>query len=177
MKKYSIKEACEKLNTNSYDLRYLEKVLALNIKRDNLKNRYYTDNDIIYLKNILELKNQGLNYKAIKTVLNAKAKINKKDHSPNNTKEILPKNNLSIIVKSINELNNTIMPKFKDIEDKIDNLSENISLENTSLKNDIEKKQEEHFKELDKKLSTWREKSKIKQSEKVKKPWYKKIFN
>lgn len=188
MSKYYIKQACEILNTSDYNLRYLEKVLDLEIKRDDMENRFYTEKDITLLRDIIHLKDQGLNYKAIKTVLNAKQKFNNQDNDSNkvqNQKNTLIKKNLDteirkldIKIKSIieNTLEDILTPKFSNIENKIDNINNivtELKKENTTLKSELESNQKEYFNELDKKL----EKHKRKTRSKEKKSWIKKIFS
>lgn len=190
MSKYYIKQACEILNTSDYNLRYLEKVLDLEIKRDDMENRFYTEKDITLLRDIIHLKDQGLNYKAIKTVLNAKQKFSDQNNSPDKTQEQNEKNTLikknldtemkklDIKIKSIieNTLEDILTPKFSNIENKIDNINNAVTelkKENTTLKSELESNQKEYFNELDKKL----EKHKRKTRSKEKKSWIKKIFS
>lgn len=66
---YLISEAAKKVEVESHVLRYWEEELALPIKRNELGHRYYTTEDIerfIWIKN---LKEQGLQLKAIRLLL------------------------------------------------------------------------------------------------------------
>lgn len=66
---YYISEAAKKVQVESHVLRYWEEELALPIKRNEMGHRYYTEQDIRKLQEIKELKEQGLQLKAIRTIL------------------------------------------------------------------------------------------------------------
>lgn len=66
---YYISEAAKKVQVESHVLRYWEDELELPIKRNEMGHRYYTEQDIRKLQEIKELKEQGLQLKAIRTVL------------------------------------------------------------------------------------------------------------
>lgn len=66
---YYISEAAKKVKVESHVLRYWEDELKLPIKRNEMGHRYYTDQDIKQLQQIKLLKEQGLQLKAIRTVL------------------------------------------------------------------------------------------------------------
>lgn len=66
---YYISEAAKKVKVESHVLRYWEDELKLPIKRNEMGHRYYTDQDIRQLQQIKLLKEQGLQLKAIRTVL------------------------------------------------------------------------------------------------------------
>lgn len=65
-KVYSITEASELLNLENHTLRYYEDELKLDIPRNSLGHRYYREYDIRVFKDIITLKEQGLQLKAIK---------------------------------------------------------------------------------------------------------------
>ena len=71
---YYISEAAKKVQVESHVLRYWEEELQLPIKRNEMGHRYYTDQDVKQLHEIKALKEQGLQLKAIKSIL-------KKDYS------------------------------------------------------------------------------------------------
>ena len=60
------------MGIESFNLRYIEKTVGLNIKRNNAGEKIYSQKDIETLKSIFELNDKGLDYKAIKKVLNIK---------------------------------------------------------------------------------------------------------
>ena len=66
---YYISEAAKKVQVESHVLRYWEEELQLPIMRNEMGHRYYTDQNIKQLQEIKELKEQGLQLKAIRTVL------------------------------------------------------------------------------------------------------------
>lgn len=66
---YLISEAAKKVKVESHVLRYWEEELALPIKRNELGHRYYTSEDIERFIRIKNLKEQGLQLKAIRLLL------------------------------------------------------------------------------------------------------------
>lgn len=66
---YYISEAAKKVQVESHVLRYWEEELELPIRRNEMGHRCYTEQDIRQLKEIKQLKEQGLQLKAIRTVL------------------------------------------------------------------------------------------------------------
>lgn len=65
-KTYSITEASEMLELENHTLRYYEDELELNIPRNSIGHRYYREYDIKVFQDIIGLKAQGLQLKAIK---------------------------------------------------------------------------------------------------------------
>lgn len=66
---YYISEAAKKVQVENHVLRYWEEELQLPIKRNEMGHRYYTEEDVKQLQEIKLLKEQGLQLKAIRTVL------------------------------------------------------------------------------------------------------------
>lgn len=66
---YYISEAAQKVQVESHVLRYWEDELELPIMRNEMGHRYYTEQDIKKLQDIKQLKEQGLQLKAIRTIL------------------------------------------------------------------------------------------------------------
>lgn len=66
---YLISDAAKKVQVESHVLRYWEEELGLPIKRNELGHRFYTEDDIKRFISIKELKEKGLQLKAIKLVL------------------------------------------------------------------------------------------------------------
>lgn len=66
---YLISDAAKKVQVESHVLRYWEEELELPIKRNELGHRFYTEDDIKRFISIKELKEKGLQLKAIKLVL------------------------------------------------------------------------------------------------------------
>lgn len=66
---YYISEAAKKVQVENHVLRYWEEELQLPIKRNEMGHRYYTEQNIKQLQEIKMLKEQGLQLKAIRTIL------------------------------------------------------------------------------------------------------------
>lgn len=66
---YYISEASKKVEVEPHVLRYWEDELKLSIGRNEMGHRYYTGKDIETLRRIKQLKEQGLQLKAIRMVL------------------------------------------------------------------------------------------------------------
>lgn len=66
---YLISDAAKLVDVESHVLRYWEEELQLPIKRNELGHRYYTTRDVERFKEIKELKEQGLQLKAIRLFL------------------------------------------------------------------------------------------------------------
>lgn len=69
--KYIISDVSKLIEIEPHVLRYWEEELALNIERNQLGHRYYSQSDIETLKQIKALKEQGLQLKAIKVMLSS----------------------------------------------------------------------------------------------------------
>ena len=63
-----ISDAARKVDVEAHVLRYWEEELKLPIKRNELGHRYYTEEDVNRFKEIKELKERGLQLKAIKMI-------------------------------------------------------------------------------------------------------------
>ena len=70
MAHYLISEASRKLNVEAHVLRYWEEELKLEIPRNELGHRYYTEKQLALFQKIKELKELGYQLKAIRTSLN-----------------------------------------------------------------------------------------------------------
>lgn len=68
-KVYLISDAAKQVQVESHVLRYWEEELKLPIKRNELGHRYYTEEDITRFQEIRRLKEEGLQLKAIRTIL------------------------------------------------------------------------------------------------------------
>lgn len=66
---YLISDAAKQVKVETHVLRYWEEELGLPIKRNELGHRYYTGEDIDRFIEVRDLKEQGLQLKAIKTLL------------------------------------------------------------------------------------------------------------
>lgn len=68
-KRYIISEAAERTGIEAHVLRYWEDELNLDIPRNEMGHRYYTERQLEMFKQIKELKDSGFQLKAVKTVL------------------------------------------------------------------------------------------------------------
>lgn len=66
---FLISDAAKRVQVEAHVLRYWEDELGLPIKRNELGHRYYTEDDIKRFQDIKDLKERGLQLKAIKMVL------------------------------------------------------------------------------------------------------------
>lgn len=64
-----ISDAAKEVQVESHVLRYWEEELKLPIKRNEMGHRYYTKEDVAQFKQIKEMKERGLQLKAIKMIL------------------------------------------------------------------------------------------------------------
>lgn len=69
-----ISEAAKQVEVETHVLRYWEEELQLPIKRNNMGHRYYTWEDVRQFKEIKVLKEQGLQLKAIRSILEKEKK-------------------------------------------------------------------------------------------------------
>lgn len=67
--RYLISDAAKQVEVESHVLRYWEEELKIPIKRNELGHRYYTKEDVNRFKEIKNLKEQGLQLKAIRMIL------------------------------------------------------------------------------------------------------------
>lgn len=65
----TVKDVAEMLETEAYVLRFYEKELNLNIKRNAKGHRVYTLDDVEMFRKILEMREQGLQLKAIEGIM------------------------------------------------------------------------------------------------------------
>ena len=63
--RYLISDAAKKVDVESHVLRYWEEELELNIPRNEMGHRYYTDYHIRLFRRVKELKEKGYQLKAI----------------------------------------------------------------------------------------------------------------
>lgn len=77
-----ISEAAKKVQVETHVLRYWEEELQLPIKRNDMGHRYYTMEDVVRFKEIKELKEQGLQLKAIRTILQKEGQENTVSDKP-----------------------------------------------------------------------------------------------
>lgn len=147
MKRYLISEVSELTGLEAHVLRYWEEELGLEIGRNELGHRYYTDNDIDMLIKAKEMKNKGFQLRAIKAELFGKA-------------DIIPIHNENIEVEKTEPIRDrdARMEQFKAILAEV--ISESIKDSNDDLRDKVVKEMdylfrmndeasEERFRKLD----------------------------
>ena len=88
--RYIISDAARMINVEPHVLRYWEDELAIEIPRNELGHRYYTEKEIHLFENIRDLKEKGFQLKAIRliiTTLNEDAPFGKKENAEVNMTE------------------------------------------------------------------------------------------
>ncbi|MCD7868239.1 MAG: helix-turn-helix domain-containing protein [Clostridiales bacterium] len=79
---YSVRQATELTGVKSHVLRYWEEEMNLPIGRNELGHRIYSENDIQLFLNIKELKNKGMQLRAIRNQLTPSPEIQKPETIP-----------------------------------------------------------------------------------------------
>ena len=67
--RYIISDAARMINVEPHVLRYWEEELAIEIPRNELGHRYYTEKEIHLFENIRDLKEKGFQLKAIRLII------------------------------------------------------------------------------------------------------------
>ena len=106
-----ISDAAKKVMVEAHVLRYWEEELGLPIKRNELGHRYYTEEDVRRFMEIKELKERGLQLKAIRMVL----KNGKLDMLPKEMEEELSLQGETAAALSAPEERGTVENKIVDI--------------------------------------------------------------
>jgi DNA-binding transcriptional MerR regulator len=189
---YTIEEICKELNKsgykdfNSHNLRNLEKVFnaVFDINGDEYLNRIYTESDLDKLITFLSSNHHELNYDSIRNMLikmpgsdyeaedresseecaSGIQVVEEKGTVTSRSIEDLKEFMIGIVSSS---LQSTVVPELKDLKKDLIELK----LQNMDLKASLEKQQEEHYRQIDSKLTKWRE-----ESFNRKKPWYQKLL-
>lgn len=87
--RYMISDTAKKVDVEAHVLRYWEEELEIGISRTELGHRYYTEEDIRLFQKIKELKERGLQLKAIKVLIpelqKRKARLPEQEEGPEDT--------------------------------------------------------------------------------------------
>ena len=177
--KYSITELSESLNVTDHALRFYEKEFNLSIPKDTRGRRYYTTELANVMYQIKNMRDEGLEIKAIKKILATEGYINESNSiSFNPTDEQLPavvgqgavtqlsSNELGVILEALtgikDQLYSSVSSEFSATREYFSKeisrskLELGACVENSSRK--LELKLDRHFQEVDRALSLWREK-------------------
>lgn len=173
--KYSITELSERLSITDHALRYYEKEFNINIPKDERGRRYYTPEYANLMYQIKNMRDEGLEIKAIKKVLLSEGLIF--EPSPmlvENTDVTViqpPKPVYSPDMAEIKEFFNEIKEQLAvSVSEEVTSAREHITKELTKTKLELgacvengmrklESKMDKHFQEVDRSLGLWRERN------------------
>ncbi len=172
--RYTITELSEYLNVTDHTLRYYEKEFNLNIPKDERGRRYYTTEHANIMFQIKSMRDEGLEIKAIRKILQTENIIGQPP-------PVVPDSNASSLVQynagssTLSELK-SFFTDFKDeltsnIRNEVSTAQDCITKELNKSKlelgacfeNNIRKmeaKMEKHFQDVDISIGKWREKNK-----------------
>ncbi|MCX8131971.1 MAG: MerR family transcriptional regulator [Clostridia bacterium] len=171
--RYTITELSERLQITDHALRYYEKEFNLKIPKDDRGRRFYTTEMANLMYQIKKMRDDGLEIKAIKKILEAENIINEPppvvlDDGSMTLMTVEQCNPTSDFKQFFEEFKEQLANKFtvevsttREIITKEINktkLELGACVENSVRK--LENKMEKHFAEVDRSLSNWREKSK-----------------
>jgi DNA-binding transcriptional MerR regulator len=166
-KRYIISDASKMIDAESHVLRYWEDELEIEIPRNELGHRYYTDYHINLLKNVKQLKEQGFQLKAIKMLLSElppgetvnpnsimliKDELNNRvGNLPKTTDPETKESKMEQFQLIISEIVSKALVENKGIlsQDVSDKVTENVIKEIDYLVRIQEEKEEERFKKID----------------------------
>lgn len=157
---YTIGEICEKLGCEQHNLRYMEKALELEIERDQFGNRLYTEQDLTNLEMVISLKQEGLNFSAIKKILNRQEQVAETAVEETRNDLIVQNQNLETFIKMLTiEITKNVEEVVTTKVEALTNELHNIKKSNMEMQEQLLHHQQEHFKNVDEKLNRWKEES------------------
>ena len=175
--RYSITELSEYLNITDHALRFYEKEFGLKIPKDSRGRRYYTTNHANLMYQIKTMRDQGLELKAIRKILEDENIIEEQQQFSQSNDENLPavissnsnqlsNQELTLIIDTLNNIKNELLGNVSaEILSSREYLAKDIlksklelgaCIENSNRK--LELKLDKHFQEVDRSLTEWREK-------------------
>ena len=120
--RYLIKEAAALVGVESHVLRYWEEELKMDIRRNGMGHRYYTKKDIELLVKVRNLKEKGLQLKAIRNYLDMRREQLAKENSGSkeDIQQELPKDMQNVIQfadksKNVQDIHNNL-PEIKNAQ-------------------------------------------------------------
>lgn len=120
---YPIKEAAVKVGVESHVLRYWEEELKMEIHRNEMGHRYYTEKDIEILSKVRDLKEKGLQLKAIRSYLEKRrAQIAKGEQKTASDGEKITRENASLQMVPVKQKvleNEEKMEQFQQLMNRI----------------------------------------------------------
>ncbi|PYG89891.1 MerR-like DNA binding protein [Ruminiclostridium sufflavum DSM 19573] len=174
--RYSITELSEYLNITDHALRFYEKEFGLNIPKDSRGRRYYTTNHANLMYQIKTMRDQGLELKAIRKILEDENIIRSEEKFTQCNEETLPAvigsqtkqirtPEFNLIMEALNSIKSDLLDSVStEIMSSREYLSKDIfksklelgaCIENSNRK--LELKMDRHFQEIDRSITEWRE--------------------
>ncbi len=170
--RYTITELSERLNVTDHALRYYEKEFHLAIPKDARGRRYYTTDLANTMYQIVKMRSEGLEIKAIKKILTSE------NHMPDPPPVVQEDSSVSMLPLYSSESSNQLKTFFDEFQHQ---LTTSVSAEVISAKEQLsremyktklelgacvensvrrlESKMERHFQEVDRSLGNWRERN------------------
>ncbi|MCX7923247.1 MAG: MerR family transcriptional regulator [Clostridia bacterium] len=171
--RYTITELSERLGVTDHALRYYEKEFCLQVPKDERGRRYYTTDLANTMFQIKNMRDEGLEIKAIKKILQPENVVNEAPPI------ILDDDSISIVPSLHYDNTNEIRQFFSEFKDQITtSISQEVCTATEHLEKEISKtklelgacvensmrrletKMEKHFEDVDRSISLWREKNK-----------------
>lgn len=154
---YSISEAAKLMNVEPHVLRYWEDELCLNITRNSMGHRIYTDDDLKIFKSIQNLKANHISLKDIKSQIPSSGQVSDTAVSPSGqsgikTNEDVQHGDKMTQFKSIltNIIKDAMSENSREFSDHISSrVSEDVRKEIDYLVRQREESEEARFKQLD----------------------------
>ena len=159
--RYLISDAAKMVAVEAHVLRYWEEELGLSIGRTELGHRYYTRENIETFRNVKKLKEEGLQLRAIKVVLqntdcgaqkeNSEAQCGESDAPVWNVRQLAVMRSNAQRLEQFKELVGGIVEKaIKDNNEELQRrFEESMAKETNYLLHMQEQREEEHFRRLD----------------------------
>lgn len=130
-KRYIISDASKQVDVEAHVLRYWEVELDLDVPRNEMGHRYYTDKHIKLLKDIKSLKEKGFQLKAIKMVL--PELINSEEKLPERIFELKEELEITPVKTTMPVAENHIVDKMQQFETIMTNIVSKALVDNNSL--------------------------------------------
>lgn len=130
-KRYIISDASKQVDVEAHVLRYWEVELDLQVPRNEMGHRYYTDKHIKLLKDIKSLKEKGFQLKAIKMVL--PELINSEEKLPERIFELKEELEITPVKTTMPVAENHIVDKMQQFETIMTNIVSKALVDNNSL--------------------------------------------
>lgn len=185
--RYTITELSQSLSITDHALRYYEKEFNMYVPKDKRGRRYYTPDLANIMYQIKNMRDEGLEIKAIKKILKPEIELispqPEENKDANSLAHINEKNNALEIQKFFQDFGEKIVDSFSTT---VTNAKEDITTEiyktklelGACVENNMRKfegKMEKHFENVDKSLAMWREKNSGNFFKKLTKKVFKKV--